>query len=171
MSRKAEYVPLEEAIEQVRVAVSRLALLHLSFSKILVDELGEEKGKDLIIKSVAEYGRRVGERTKQGLQDLPKYGVTEKNEDGRAYNCVLGRIFQEYGEEELGCLYCYVDAAKSMAVDPNRKLIHKTSIACGDEHCTFEWANTTEKEREDFKNNATDWKLVDPRLVKGSGLD
>jgi len=175
MSRKEEFVPLQDAVQQVKVAVSRLALMHLSFSKILVGELGEEKGKDLIIKSIVEYGRRVGERTKRGLQDLPKYGVTEKSEDGRAYNCVLGRIFQEYGEEELGCLYCYVDAAKSMAVDANRKLIHKTSMACGDDHCTFEWVSTTEKEREDFKNNASDWKYVDPRLVEGSdagtGLD
>jgi hypothetical protein len=171
MNREEERVPLREAVAQVEVAVTRLALLHLAFSKAIVEEMGREKGKDLIIKAIAQYGQSVGERTKRGFQDLPKYGVTEKSEDGVAYNCVLGKIFREYGEEELGCLYCYVDAAKSMAVDPAKKLVHKTSLACGDDHCTFEWLPTTEKEREDFARKAPEWKYVDRRLVEGSHLD
>jgi hypothetical protein len=58
-----------------------------------------------------------------------------------------------------------------MAVDSTKKLIHKTSLACGDDYCTFEWLPTTEKEQEDFEKKAPDWKYVDPRLVEGSGLD
>ena len=59
-----EVVPLKEVREQVEVAITRLALLHLSFAKTLVQELGERKGKELAVKSILEYGRRVGERTK-----------------------------------------------------------------------------------------------------------
>ena len=42
------------------------------------------------------------------------------------------------GETELGRLYCYVDAAKSMAVDPDHKLVHTACEPCGDDHCAFE---------------------------------
>jgi hypothetical protein len=71
MSDKEEFVPLKEAREQVEIAVTRLALLHLGFSKTLVEEFGEEKGKALIIKSIMEYGRMIGERTMRGLPSLP----------------------------------------------------------------------------------------------------
>ncbi len=170
MAIEEKSVPVKEAIHEVGVAITRLALLHLSFSKILVDELGEEEGKELIIKSILEYGKRVGERVKRGLQDLPKYGVTGEYKEGRIYNCVFAKVFREYGEEDLGCLYCYVDPAKTMAIDPDQKAIHKTSAACGDDYCTFEQVLTTEKEREDFRNMDKDWKYVDLRLVEGSGL-
>jgi hypothetical protein len=33
---------------------------------------------------------------------------------------------------------CYVDLAKSMAMNPTHKLVNKTCAACGDEYCTFE---------------------------------
>ena len=52
MSEKEELVPLSEAGEQVEIAITRLALLHLGFSKTLVKEFGEERGKALIIKGM-----------------------------------------------------------------------------------------------------------------------
>jgi hypothetical protein len=171
MGRKGKYVPLKEAVREVEVAMSRVALLHLSFSKVLVDEFGEEKGKKLIVRSILEYGKRIGERTKRGCQDLPSYGVVGRFEDNKAYDCVLAKIFREYGEEDLGCLYCYVDAAKSMAVDPTGKIIHKTCAACRDDYCTFERKHTTAKERRDFKEKSSDWKSVDSRLVEGLKKD
>ena len=166
---------MEEAKEQVEIAVTRAALLHLSFSRILVDEFGEEKGKELVVRAIMEYGRRVGERVKRGLPDLPKYGVIRKEVGGgydrfenyRAYDCVFARTFKEYGELNLGGLYCYVDAAKTMTQDPTLKLIHTDCAACGDEFCTFETLATTEKERSDFSSRHSDWKNVDPRLAEG----
>lgn len=119
MAMKEQTVPLKEAREQVEIAIGRTALLHLAFSKTLVEEFGEEKGKELIVRSVLEYGRRIGERVKRGLPDLPKYGVHGgRTPDGKVYDCVFAKIFREYGEQDLGCLYCYVDPAKSMAQDP-----------------------------------------------------
>jgi hypothetical protein len=70
-----EVVTLEEAKEQVGIALTRAALLHLSFSRTLVDEFGERKGKELVLRAIMEYGRRVGERVKRGLPDAPKYGI------------------------------------------------------------------------------------------------
>jgi len=166
MTGREETVSLGEAKREVETAITRLALLHLSFSKTIVDEFGEEKGKELIVKSILEYGRRVGERIRRGLPDLPKYGVHGGSKDGRIYDCVLAKIFREFGEQKVGCLYCYVDPAKTMAVNPERKIIHTTCAACGDDYCTFEEMPTTEKERQGFIGKDKDWKYVDPRLAK-----
>lgn len=193
MAEREEVVPVKEAIEQVGVAMTRLALLHLAFSETLVEQLGEEKGKELIINSILEYGKRVGERTKEGCQELPYYGVHEgyfyaddeyidarskPRSEGekwdfslyKVYGCILAKIFRGYGKEDLGCLYCYVDPAKSMAADPNYKLKHTACEVCGDEYCAFDLVPTTEKERKDFINKSKDWKYVDPILVEGSGI-
>jgi len=169
LSVKQEMVPLKEAKEQVSIFVERTALLHLAFSKTLVEEFGDEKGRELIVKSILEYGRLVGDRVKRGLPDLPKYGVHGgRTTEGKVYDCVFAKIFKEYGEEDFGCLYCYVDAAKSMARDPAHKLVHKECAACGDDFCTFEVMSTTEKERNDFIRKNRDWKHVDPRLTEGT---
>lgn len=170
MTGKEEVVSLREAEREVETAITRVALLHLSFSKTLVEELGEEKGKELIVRSILEYGKRVGERTKRGLPDLPRYGVYGKRVNGRVYDCVFARTFREYGGQEIGCLYCYVDPAKSMAADVTRKTVHTTCAACGDEYCTFDQVPTTEKERKDFTEKRKDWKYVDPRLLQSGQL-
>lgn len=166
MGVKQKLVPLEEATREVEIAITRVALLHLSFSKVLVEELGEEKGKELIVKAILEYGKHVGERVKRGLPDLPRYGVYGARRNGRVYDCVFAKVFREYGEEKLGCLYCYVDPAKAMAANPMRKVIHATCAACGDEYCTFEGHPTTKKERKDFAARDKDWRNVDPRLAR-----
>ena len=194
MEKKDKMVPLREAMEQVRVTGRRLALMHLAFSRILVEELGEEKGKKAIIRAMMEYGRMVGEKNKAGQQDLPFYGLHDKYTYGdkefldtreksniagkdfdfsryRIHGCVLAETFLEYGEKELGCLYCYVDAAKSMACDPAKKIVHTACEGVGDGYCGFKVAPTTEKERKDFESRDIAWKEVDSILAKGSGLD
>jgi hypothetical protein len=184
-----ETVPLKEAIEQVETAFIRLALMHLSFSNILVQELGEEKGKELILKSIIEYGKRVGKRVLEGHDDLPHYGVHSKyiyNENVytnareifslidegdfdfsklEIHGCILAKIFQENNEEDLGKLYCYIDASNSMSTNPNTKAIHTKCVLCGDEYCQITSVETTEKERRDFESSNPDWKEVDPLLV------
>ncbi|MFX1254416.1 MAG: hypothetical protein ACFFCZ_22580 [Promethearchaeota archaeon] len=172
MSDKKEIVPLEEAEKEVEVAMTRLALMHLSFSKILIEEFGEKRGTELVIKSIMEYGRRITEIVKKGGQDLPKWGVYSgeiyQDEDGRyiVSGCILAKIFKEFNELNLGRLYCYVDAAKSMSSDPMNKFIHVTCEACGDDQCTFEFVPTTEEERKQFKTGDHNWKYVDPRLIQ-----
>jgi hypothetical protein len=136
----------------------------------------------------------VGEKNKAGRQDLPFYGFHDKYTYGdnefldtrekadiagkdfdysryRVHGCVLARTFLEYGEKELGCLYCYVDSAKSMAADPNKKLMHTACEVVGDQFCAFGLIPTTEKERKEFQEKNVDWKEVDPILVKGSRMD
>ncbi len=169
MTKETKIISLEEAVNEVEVAMRRVALLHLAFSDVLVEELGEKRGKELVIKAILEYGRKITHLVQQGVQDLPRFGIAEEvsvDDQGqlRAKGCVLAKTFKQFDALELGCLYCYVDAAKSMATDPTQKLIHLTCEACGDDYCTFVTKPTTEEERQAFQNKSAAWKSVDPRL-------
>jgi hypothetical protein len=159
--------------------------MHLAYARVLVRELGEENGKDAIIKAMMEYGKLVGQRKKAGKQDLPWYGFHDKyvyqeeefvdtrdqpSKDFdfslyKVFGCILAKTFVEYGEPELGALYCYVDAAKSMAADPTSKLIHTACEVCGDEFCAFDYIPATEEERTDFEEQNPKWKKVDIILL------
>lgn len=79
----------------------------------------------------------------------------------RAYGCVLAKVWQEYGEEKLGRLYCYMDVAKYMGYNPNYKLIHTKTVPEGDEYCELVVGPTTEKERKDFSAKDKDWLYID----------
>jgi hypothetical protein len=182
MTTGKETVTLEEAREQVSKVCRRLGLLHLSFAKILVEELGEKKGKELVLKAIKDYGTRVGDEarakvTAQGLEtdpanykdDLPLYGMHERSEtveiDGekrvRLYGCVMGKVWRELGEGELGRFYCYVDIPKYMSFNPNFKLVHMKTLPDGEEYCEFALRPTTEPERKDFADKHKDWSYLD----------
>ncbi|MHA1962566.1 MAG: hypothetical protein ACW99U_20430 [Candidatus Thorarchaeota archaeon] len=169
MNKQETSIPMDEARTAVKGAVSRIALLHLSFSKMLADEFGEERAKDLIIKAIMEYGERIAERVKAGRPDLPEFGVYEESgqdDEGRyfARGCTLAKVFNDYDALGLGCLYCYVDAARWMATDENEKIIHLTCEACGDDVCTFDTVATKNEEREAFSERTRAWREVDPLL-------
>ncbi len=187
MIEKQESVPFEEAFKQVQVAMSRLALMHLAYSQVLVENFGEEKGKELIIKSIMEYGRKIEEYSKDTDQDSSFYGIHGKyvykgkefvdirdffslSEDIdfpslEIYDCSLAKVFTYFREEEIGKLYCYIDAARAMAKNPENKAIHTKCILCDDDFCQIKVEKTTEKERSDFQNNDKDWKEVDKILL------
>jgi len=155
-----EMVPLAEAENEVKVVTQRLALLHLAFSRTIVDNLGWDAGKQLILDSIKQYGEYVAERTKQGHQGLPKYGFWENRED-KPPLCELGKIMLELGEPELGAMYCLIDPAKTMAADPNKKMIHTRCMILGHDECQFDTIPTSDEEKESFKKGI-DWGFVDP---------
>jgi hypothetical protein len=159
-----EMVPLSEAEQQVKVTTQRLALLHLAFSRTLVDKFGWADGKQLILDSIRTYGEYVASRTKKGQQGLPKYGFWEKRE-GKPDLCELGKIMLEMGEPELGSMYCLIDPAKTMAADPSSKLIHTRCMILGHDECKFDTIPTSEKDRADFEEGS-DWAHVDPIIDK-----
>jgi len=155
-----EMVPLAEAENEVKVVTQRLALLHLAFSRTIVDNLGWDAGKQLILDSIKQYGEYVAERTKQGHQGLPKYGFWENRED-KPPLCELGKIMLELGEPELGAMYCLIDPAKTMAADPNKKMIHTRCMILGHDECQFDTIPTSDEEKESFEKGI-DWSFVDP---------
>jgi len=148
----------------------------------LVEELGEEKGKQLVLKAIKDYGTRIGSKVKektvaQGLtdnpenykEDLPLYGMHDRKEtveiDGekrtRMYGCTMAKVWNELGANELGRLYCYVDPAKYMSFNPRFKLVHTKAMPDGDGYCEFALRSTTEQERKDFADRDEDWSYID----------
>jgi hypothetical protein len=156
-------VPLREAENEVKVVTQRLALLHLAYARTLVDAFGWTEGKRLVLKAIKEYGKRVADRASRGHQSLPKYGFWERRA-GQPQLCELGKLVVESGEEDIGSLYCLIDAAKTMFTTPEQKLIHTRCLTVGDDHCDFATVPTTPRDREAFFADDEDWSPVDPRL-------
>jgi len=154
MPVKEEAVTLEEATRQVLSIVRRMALLHYSFARTLVEELGEEKGRQVIRKAIDFYGELVGKKVRErtlakGLEtvpanyqeDLPRLGwniemVTVDGEPrARIRDCNLAQAWRELGAPELGRLYCYMDQAKYEAYDPALECVHEKNMLDGDPYC------------------------------------
>lgn len=153
---ESQVVPIEEARQGVRNMSRRLGLLHICFARTLIDELGEEKGRELIERAIWTYGTRVGEQIRArvhalGLEptlenfshgsDLPAIGfegqsvVVDGEPRHQAFGCALAEVWAEYGEQELGGLYCLVDPAKMQAYNPDWTMVHTKKIPRGDECC------------------------------------
>jgi hypothetical protein len=161
-------VPLGDAEQQVKVVAQRLTLLHLAYARTLVDAFGWRKGKQLVLNAIREYGRRIADRTEQGHQSLPKYGFSERRE-GQPPLCELGKLVREYNELDIGSLYCYVDAAKTMFANPTEKMVHTQCLTVGDTHCAFATVPTTAGDRAALFEEGQDWSHVDPRLAAFDG--
>jgi hypothetical protein len=162
-----EMVPLKQAENEVKVVTIRLALLHLAYSKTLVEEYGWDRGKQLILDSIKRYGEYVAERTRRGYQSLPKYGFMERR-DGKPPLCELGKIMLEMGEPEIGVLYCLIDPAKTMAADKTTKMIHTKNMILGDGECRFATVPTTSEDQSNFATGK-DWLMIDPIIAKKLG--
>jgi hypothetical protein len=156
-------IPLSEAERQVKIAVQRLALLHLAYARTLCDRLGWSQARQLILDSIKRYGETVEARVRQGHQSLPDYGFWERRE-GRPRLCELGKLMLEMGEPGLGSMYCLVDAAKTMAVDSTKKTVHTRCMILGHDECGFALLPTTEAEARDFQRGG-DWAYVDPLIA------
>ena len=134
--------------------IRRIALLHYCFSKTLIEELGEEQGKELILKAIQSYGEKVGKKVKdetlaKGLdlfaenyqEDLPSLGweveriVIEGEPRGRIHVCPLANVWKELGAPKIGRLYCYVDQAKYKTYNPELECIHLKNVLDGDPYC------------------------------------
>jgi hypothetical protein len=184
MTDEEATIPLSQARQEVATVCRRLGLLHLAFAQVLVDEMGDTEGKRLIIKAIESYSRMIGEKKKQllaeqGLEpnlenlakvrDIPTIGMHDRVEhvevDGerrsRAYGCVMAQVWHEYGKDDLGRLYCYVDPASVMAYNPDMKLVHTQAEPDGDDYCELVIRPTTEQEREEFSLEKSDWSQVD----------
>jgi hypothetical protein len=182
MSQEPETVSRAEAQEQVRKVCTRLALLHIAFARTLIKELGEEKGEQVIMKAIKEYGALIGGEVKARaarrgqsnapsnyVEDLPLYGMYDSVETSgtgpgkrmKIRGCVMGQVWNELGEARLGRLYCYIDAAKYMAFNPDYKLVHEQALTEGDGCCELVLRPTTPEDKQAFAAEDTDWSRID----------
>ncbi|MFH0848479.1 MAG: L-2-amino-thiazoline-4-carboxylic acid hydrolase [archaeon] len=140
----------EEAIEQVRTMARLFGLIFYHFSNLLVEELGEKKGRELVAEAVKRFGldraKRVREEvTKMGLEptlenygkvlDLPRIGWGGPT---RETFCPFAQVWIEKGAEDLCKLYCDVDIWKYVGYNSKIKVKRLRSVLEGDRDCRYE---------------------------------
>lgn len=155
MAKEKDMISTEEAQRQVKSMIARAALIHYAFSKMIVEELGEKRGKEVIKKAVALYGAKVGEKARQrakekGLpntaenfqDDLPGLGwharemvVVDGERRARVHTCYLAETWKELDAADIGRLYCYVDQAKYEAFNPDLECVHTKNCLEGHPYC------------------------------------
>jgi hypothetical protein len=156
MTDDQKRVSAAEARKAVRDISRRVGLLHMCYARTLVNELGEERGRELIKKAIWDYGTKIGERVRErvvamGLEptlenmgkgsDLSPIGFDHRSVevDGEPrdqfLDCALAEPWMTYDEQELGGLYCLVDPAKTQAYNPNYTMVHVFKILNGHPHC------------------------------------
>ena len=161
MTDTEQEITVEECTAEIKLMARRTALLHYYFSEAILAELGEEKGRQLILKAITAYGAHCGRTVREGVEamglpltdenygmirDLPKYGweegMLEMPDGGQrpvASYCPLAAVFKELGPRgmQIGRLYCYVDQAKYAAYNPDIVFTHARNLLDGDECCEF----------------------------------
>ena len=157
MGNDKKMTPEEKARQNVETMIKRCGMIYRHFAETLVDELGEEKGKELIAKAIERYGKETGEKVKeevinQGkertvtnyLSDLPEYGweaqeVERKEGEKQVFDivrCPLAEYWQEKEmDPQLARLYCGIDQAKYRAYNPEIKCDHAKNMLDGDDRC------------------------------------
>ncbi len=152
-------VTIEEATREVQVMARRVALLHHYMAEVLVEQFGEEKGKEMLREIIWRYGCESGITARAKVEelglpviasnfnrgsDLPKWGwqadsvVCEDGEiRGRVTYCPFAQVWKEKGSEELGRFYCIVDEAKYDAYN-GAQCRHMKNVLDGDDCCLFD---------------------------------
>jgi hypothetical protein len=154
MSDDPKMIPLEEALRQLNLALRRAALIYHYFAETLVDEMGEEKGMELIRKTIDAYGDHVGKEALKKAQDkglpltpnnfesdlpLLAWDGEEVEVDGekrvRVHHCPLAAEWLEWGDTKKARVYCYVDQAKMHGFNPDFEYVHIKNVLDGDPYC------------------------------------
>lgn len=165
-----EMMPVGEAREQILTMVERVAMVHYHFATIIIEELGEEKGRGLISRAIERYGSEVGERHRakviaagldpscenyKAVPDLARLAWSPESlprveVDGRERRvCPLAKYWIEKGSRDIGRLYCGVDQAKYRAFDPECECRHPRNVLDGDDVCQVVAKKRSEWERID----------------------
>ena len=151
--------PKDEASQQVILLAKRCALLYQVFAEALVEELGEEKGTQVIQKVIQRYGSISGSAVKKGVEeqgldltmenygkipDLPHAGwnnqprpLPDEGLEVDVLYCPMAEQWLAGGAAKLGRLYCNVDQAKYTAYNPEYVCTHEKNVLDGDEKCTI----------------------------------
>lgn len=137
------------------------AQLFACMSKQIIEELGPEKGEELIKKAVVNFGRqrgsRIAERVKaQGKPlsfknwltytdiDSGNFPVSPKSENGDLLapvtDCSFNKAAEQWDMVEYSSLYCkYADYAILEGYNPDVKLVLEQRHAKGKDHCLFRY--------------------------------
>jgi len=154
MEEREEMIPKTEALRQINLGLRRAAMIYHYFCETLINELGEEKGTELIKKMVAAYGSHLGLTAQRLAQekglaltpdnfesDLPYLAwniekvVVDGEERTRVHHCPLAQDFIDLDDSKNGRLYCWVDQAKMKAFNPAYEYVHIKNVLDGAPYC------------------------------------
>lgn len=150
-------VPLRTAISDIRQACFHFADLYYHFSRVLVEELGPERGKLLIEKAVRhraiERGEKLRERAiamgvplnMEGWSRVTDIPFTGWDKSFGRLTCPyaaawLPRLDKEPWFQEIAQLYCDVNdtqVTESFTGDTSQRITK--NVLCGDETCEREY--------------------------------
>jgi L-2-amino-thiazoline-4-carboxylic acid hydrolase len=132
--------------------------------KALQAELGEERARKIVRKTLGDLYRRFGEEfwraknethlgkavasafTTYARDDALNYDVIEQSQDAFAFNvtrCRYAEFYKELGEPELGFLVvCAADFDTAEGFGPDIELKRTQTIMQGAGHCDFRYRRT-----------------------------
>jgi len=187
MEKDENKISKEEAVAQIRRALRRTAFIYHSFAKTLVEELGRNKGKEVIKKAVEAYGIRIGQEVRKEVldkgwepapnnfkSDLPDLAwKTEEVEiDGekrmRVHYCPLAAEWLEWGDTKLSRLYCFVDQAKMQAYNPDYEYIHLKNLLDGDPYCELVVRPKVEEKTKERENTSGETENETVKWIYGN---
>ena len=137
------------------------AQLFACMAKHIIDELGPEKGEQLIKKAVEEFGRQRGSRIAERVKALGKplsfknwltytdidsgnFPVSPRSENGDLLapvtECSFNKAAEQWDMVDYSSLYCkYADYAILEGYNPDVKLVLEQRHATGKDHCLFRY--------------------------------
>lgn len=140
----------EEAAEEVRKLGRLFGLMFYHFANILVEEHGEERGRELVMEVVKRFGLDRAQRVKDQVQamgleptlenyrkaaDLPEIGWGGST---RESHCPFAEVWFEKGAADLCKLYCEVDVWKYVGYNPDIDVKRRSWVLEGDDDCRYE---------------------------------
>lgn len=167
MGKEAQKIELDVAVSEVRKACMHFADLYFHFSKVLVEELGEEKAEKVIERAVRNRAIERGERLKKialekglpltletwaNISDIPFLGWDKS----------LGKFHCPYAEgwlaryeenpwfPKIAKLYCDVNDPQVIETFTDGNLTQRITrnVLCGDDICEREYFPLPKGERE-----------------------
>jgi predicted ArsR family transcriptional regulator len=140
----------EEAAEQVRKVGRMFGLMFYHFANLLVEEHGDQRGKELVKEAVKRFGlERAGQMKQKAIvlgldltvenfrkvSDLPEVGWGGPTKET---HCPFAGVWFEKDAVDLCKLYCEVDIWKYVGYNPNIDVKRKAWVLDGDSDCRYE---------------------------------
>ena len=133
--------------------------LAVCFARQVIEDLGKERGLDLLERAFERYGTDHISKLLEGVPlerrferwrevqagNVKKFPGTEiisssdKEIEVRITKCASAQIFAENGLGEVCRRYCQSDFATAGAIHPKVKLVRTKALAFGDECCNHRW--------------------------------
>ena len=140
----------DEAAEQVRRLGRMFGLMFYHFASLMVEEHGEERGRELVKEAVRRFGLERADQMRRKVLDMglsPTLENFRKVSDlpevgwggpSRESHCPFAGVWFEKKAVDLCKLYCEVDVWKYVGYNPDIDVKRRSWVLEGDMDCRYE---------------------------------